>query len=58
MVVFEETASPLSELDMKRVERRMGFTYRKILGNTISCTMAEELSPRHCHKDAYGVGGA
>jgi cell wall assembly regulator SMI1 len=31
MVVFEETASPLSELDIKRVERRLGIHLPKDL---------------------------
>ena len=57
MVVFEETASPLSEVDIKRVERRLGIRLPQDLKEHYLLHNGGRPRPRFFHKDgeAYGV---
>lgn len=58
MVVFEKTASPLSELDIRRVERRLGIHLPQDLREHYLLHNGGSPRPGFFHKDgdAYGVG--
>jgi cell wall assembly regulator SMI1 len=58
MVVFEETARPLSELDIKRVEHRLGIHLPQDLKEHYLLHNGGRPRPGFFHKDgeAYGVG--
>ena len=58
MVIFEKTASPLSEVDIKRVERRLGIHLPKDLKEHYLLHNGGQPRPRSFVKDgeAYDVG--